>query len=126
YNGAFADGLALLKPLTNMQPASVELYSMTLPEWVNHSGNGTSVKGRSAYIRSAVLGPGSLNAEVATICSTYLNSSPSNDSFVVWTHTGGKIKEFGEDVSCFAHRDAEFAFELKAIWDSAAPQEARH
>jgi hypothetical protein len=125
YNGRFSDGLTLLQPLLEMQPASIELYSMTLPEWENYVGNGTALSGRSAYIRSTMLGPGKLNTGVADICIQYLTDAPSLDSFTVWTHAGGKIREFGGDASSFAHRDAEFVFELKSIWDSSSPQDAR-
>lgn len=125
YNGGFFDGLALLEPLIKMQPTSVELYTMTLPEWENYVGNGTSINGRAAYIRSALLGPGSLKIEVANIFRKYLENAPSKDSFVVWTHAGGQVKTCKDHDSCFAHRDAEFAFELKAIWNPSAPQEAR-
>jgi len=108
-----------------MQPSRAELYAMTLPEWENYVGNGTSLNGRAAYIRSAVLGSGTLNGEVAHILLKGLESAPSKDSFVVWTHTGGKIRAFGGGGSCFAHRDGEFAFELKAIWDPSSPKESR-
>jgi hypothetical protein len=125
YNGKFTEGMALLKPLIDKEPASMEFYSMTLPEWENFIGNGTSINGRSAYIRSAILAPESLNTEVAKICTEYMSTAPSQDSFIVWTHAGGKVKELGENASCFAHRDGEFAFELKAIWNRSAPQQAR-
>jgi hypothetical protein len=88
-------------------------------------GNGTSINGRAAYIRSAVLSPGSLTADVAHLLGKSMETAPSKDSFVVWTHTGGKIRALNSDDSCFAHRNGEFAFELKAIWDPLSPQEAR-
>jgi hypothetical protein len=125
YNGKFTDGMALLKPLIDRQPANIEVYSMTLPEWENFIGNGTSIAGRSAYIRSAILATGSLDTAVANILTDYMNTAPSQDSFIVWTHAGGKIKEPAEDISSFAHRDGEFVFELKAIWDRSLPQQAR-
>jgi hypothetical protein len=52
-------------------------------------------------------------------------AAPSPESFVVWTHAGGKIRELGENCSSFAHRDGEFTFELKSIWDPSSPQSAR-
>jgi hypothetical protein len=125
FNGSFSEGVALLQPLMKRHPKSVELYAMTLPEWENYVGNGTSINGRSAYIRSAVLGRGSLTGDVAHILGKGMETAPSKDSFVVWTHTGGKIRALDNDESCFAHRDGEFAFELKAIWDALSPQEAR-
>jgi hypothetical protein len=125
FNGQFSEGIAVLEPLLKRQPTSVELYAMTLPEWENFVGNGTSINGRAAYIRSAVLGPRLLDADVARILREGMESAPSQDSFVVWTHTGGKIRELDDGSSCFAHRDGEFAFELKAIWDPSSPQEAR-
>jgi hypothetical protein len=125
YNGPFPKGMALLKPLIEMQPASIELYAMTLSEWENFIGNGTALSGKSAYIRSAMLGRGRLTDDVADICTKYLAASPSLESFVVWTHAGGQIRAGGSKTSCFAHRDAEFAFELKAIWPTSHPEQAR-
>lgn len=124
YNGKLSEGLALLKPLTELIPDSVELYTMSLPEWENFVGNSTQIKGYSAYIRSMVMGPGSLTSEVATICKKYMSRAPSDDSYVVWTHTGGKVRQFGAD-SAYAHRDAAFTFELKSVWNSGQPLQAR-
>lgn len=124
YNGRMADGLALLKPLIELVPSSVELYTMSLPEWENYIGTFTQIKGHSAYIRSMVMAPGSLTGDVATICKKYMSRAPSADSYVVWTHTGGKVRQYGAD-SAYAHRDAEFTFELKSVWDSSQPQQAR-
>jgi Berberine and berberine like len=58
--------------------------------------------------------------DVVDICKEYMSRSPSHDSFVVWTHTGGKIRKPDQD-SCYAHRDAEFTFELKSEWDATQP-----
>jgi hypothetical protein len=124
YNGKISEGMSLLKPLTELGPSSVELYSMNLPEWENFIGTATQIKGHSAYIRSSILPPKSLTADVATICKKYMSRAPSADSYVVWTHTGGKVKEYGAD-SSYGHRDAEFTFELKSVWDSAQPEQAR-
>jgi hypothetical protein len=125
YNGRFADGLAHLKPLIEMQPVSIEFYAMTLPEWENFVGNGTALSGRSAYIRSAVLGRGKLSTDVAEICTRYMVDSPSLESFAVWTHAGGEIRAAKAGTSCFAHRNGEFVFELKAIWPTSHPEQAR-
>lgn len=124
YNGKISKGIELLRPLTELMPNSVELYSMNLPEWENFIGTATQIKGSSAYIRSCVLPEKSLTADVAYICKHYMSRAPSNDSYVVWTHTGGKIKDFGEH-SSYAHRKAEFTFEVKSVWNTAQPQTAR-
>jgi hypothetical protein len=125
YNGKFTDAADLLKPLLELGPEDVELYSLTLPEWEDFIGTGTQVKGHSAYIRSLVLGAGSLTRDVAEVCKYYLGRAPSNDSYVVWTHTGGAITDHGADTSCNAHRDGAFTFELKSEWDSTQPSQAR-
>jgi hypothetical protein len=124
YNGPMSKGIELLRELIGKKPSSVELYNMSLPEWENFIGTATQIKGNAAYIRSCVLPAGSLTEDVATICKKYMSRSPSPDSYVVWTHTGGKIKDYGPD-SSYAHRDAEFTFELKSVWSDAQPQLAR-
>jgi len=143
YNGKFSDGMALLEPLTKiakrtvkseiLPPKSVELYTMSLPEWENFVGTSTQIKGHSAYIRSSILPPESLTDDVADICMENLSRAPSPDSYVVWTHTGGKIRKNGEKgkngkmpvKSVYAHRDGLFTFELKSVWASAQPLQAR-
>ena len=115
----------LLKPLIDLLPTSVEFYAMTLPEWENFIGNGTLINSRSAYIRSVMIPPNGITTDVAEICMKYMGRLTSNDSYIVWTHAGGRIRNVNADSSCFAHRDAEFVFELKSIWDSSAPQDTR-
>jgi hypothetical protein len=124
FNGPMAKGIEKLKALIELKPSSVELYNMSLPEWENFIGTATQIKGNAAYIRSCVLSAGSLTEDVAIICKKYMSRSPSEDSYVVWTHTGGKIKEYDGD-SCYAHRNTEFTFELKSVWNEALPQLAR-
>lgn len=124
YNGPMAEGLELLKPLCELKPNSLEVYAMNLPEWENFIGTATQIKGHSAYIRSVIMPPKSLTTDVANICKKYMSRAPSADSYVVWTHTGGKIKELGDN-SSYAHRDGAFTFELKSVWDSSQLQLAR-
>jgi hypothetical protein len=123
YNGPFSKGIELLKPLTELKPDSVELYSMSLPEWENFIGTQTQIRGHAAYMRSLVLAENSLTSEVSTILKKYMSRAPSADSYVVWTHTGGKIKELNN--GSYAHRDGAFTFELKSVWDDTQPLLAR-
>jgi hypothetical protein len=117
YNGSFAEGAALLKPLIDLNPISTDLYSMTLPEWENFVGGGTLVQGRPAYIRSVIMPPGAMNETVAEICQKYMGTSPSTDTFVVWTHLGGKMAQNTDIPTSYAHRDGGYAVEIKSIWN---------
>ena len=126
YNGPMGEADKILAPLTDLKPNSKELYTMTLPEWENFVGTSTQVKGRSAYIRSSVLPPKSLSKGVAEACMEHMSRAPSRDSFVVWTHTGGRIRKNSADsYGAYAHRDAEFTFEVKSQWDTSQPRLAR-
>jgi FAD/FMN-containing dehydrogenase len=125
YNGHVAEATALLQPLIDLNPISVDLYSMTLPQWENFVGAGTLVDGRPAYIRSAIMPAHSLTSDVAEICMKYMCTAPSTDSYVVWTHMGGKIRENEDVPTAFAHRDGEFAFEVKSIWNPSPMTNAR-
>jgi hypothetical protein len=52
--------------------------------------------------------------------------APAPDSYIVWTHAGGQIKNSAATAaSSFAHRDAQFVFELKSIWAKGAPRDAQ-
>jgi hypothetical protein len=135
FNGPFSDAVDLLKPLMkikakdlgrkDIEPTDIELYTMTLPEWEDFVGTSTQVRGHSAYIRSLVLGPGTLDQKVVKICKHFMGRAPSTDSYIVWTHTGGEISSPEADTSSYAHRDGAFTFELKSEWDSAQPLQAR-
>lgn len=120
YNGPMDKADEILRPLTKLKPNSKELYTMTLPEWENFVGTSTQVKGHSAYIRSSVLPARSLTNKVADLCKEYMSRAPSDNSFIVWTHTGGQIRK-NRAIGSYAHRDAEFTFELKSEWDATQP-----
>lgn len=122
YNGPLSEGLKLIQPLADQAPKGLELHDMTIPEWENFIGSVTLIKGRAAYIRSLTLPPKSLTSDFAETCMKYMGRSPSQESYIVWTHMGGAIRNYGLDTSCFAHRDAEFTFELKSIWDAEKTQ----
>jgi len=81
FNGSFAEGMSLLQPLFKLQPSSVSLYSMTLPEFEAMAGASTSVSGRGAYIRSALLAPGTMDAKARDVFKRYM--SPHADERVV-------------------------------------------
>lgn len=136
FNGSFAEAVHHLKPLIELGPSDVELYTMSLPEWEDFVGTSTQVRGHSGYIRSLVLAPEKLTDNVAEICQYYFGRAVSSDSYIVWTHTGGEIAvpEFKGGVlkgvskaatSSYAHRDGAFTFELKSEWDSSQPALAR-
>jgi hypothetical protein len=124
FNGEFAEGVKALLPLAKLTLMSFQLYSMSLPEWEDFVGTSTQVKGHSAYIRSLVFKHGSLDQQFAQICKEFMGRAPTTSSYVVWTHTGGKIKR-GTEKSSYAHRDTEFTFELKSEWDATSETLAR-
>lgn len=128
FNGPLDSGMDCLAPLLRHkpQPSLVDLRRMTLPEWEDFIGAGTQIEGRSAYIRSVITPPMSMCDKTARVFMKHMIRAPSPDSFVVWTHLGGAVEEdFGREHGCFAFRDARFVPEVKAIWDSANPEEAR-
>lgn len=123
YNGEFSHGLKLLEPVLSMKPLFAQLYSQTLPEFEEMIGMNTSVKGRLAYIRAGVMPPLSMTDEVIKIFTEYMAKRPSQDSFFVWTHLGGKVAQKAPDATAFPHRHARFVPEVKAVWNTQ--QEAR-
>ena len=125
FNGSFAEGMSLLQPLFKLQPSSVSLYSMTLPEFEAMAGASTSVSGRGAYIRSALLAPGTMDAKLAGVFKHYMSRMPTSESFVVWTHAGGQIARRQPGDTAYWHRKSLFMPEVKAIWDANQPQDAR-
>lgn len=125
FNGRFDEGMKLLDPLFKLRPSNVSLYSMTLPEFELMAGGSTSVSGRAAYIRSALLPPGGMTEKLAKVFKYHMSRMPGTDSFVVWTHAGGQIAKVKPEDSAYWHRNSLFMPEVKAIWDANNPQEAR-
>ncbi|MFN0108137.1 MAG: FAD-binding oxidoreductase [Blastocatellia bacterium] len=123
YNGDFAEGAELISPLLKFNPVYANLNNITLPEFELLNGASTLVNRRSAYIRAGIMPPKSFTPEAIEVYENYMASAPSDSSFIVWTHAGGKISEVAPDATGFFHREGRFVPELKAIWDT--PQETR-
>jgi hypothetical protein len=125
FNGDFAEGVRALDPLLRKGPIRAELHRMTIHEWEDLIGGRTTIAGRSAYIRSLVLPPRGWTDAAVKVLKKYFAVSPSPDTFMVWTHTGGKIEEQDANASAFPHRNCRFVPEVKAIWETARPEEMR-
>ena len=93
FNGAYADGLELLRPMLRYSPVTADLYDMALPAWETTNGKSTLVGHRQAYIRSGVMAPRGMTPNIVDIYQRFMNDAPSPDSFVVWTHGGGRVSE---------------------------------
>ncbi len=119
YNGDYAQGAELLQPMLKLNPFGVQLYSMPLPKLEMDMGRTTLVDDRLAYIRSGMIGgesgwtPAMIKAVQKAMATT-----PSKDSFVVWTHGRGKVNDPAlTGQGPYPHRDKRYIFELKTIWD---------
>src|SRR5882724_2100629 len=123
YNGEFAAGLKLVEPILKRNPVYANLNHMTLPAYAAMVALTTSVKGRSASIRAGVMPPRAWTSKAIKVLEEYMGNRPSQSSFMVWTHLGGKVAEVAPTATAFPHRNARFVPELKAIWDT--PQQAR-
>ena len=45
-----------------------------------------------------------------------MTTAPSPNSLLVWTHMGGRVTTVAQDETSFWHRNAQFLWEVKAIW----------
>jgi FAD/FMN-containing dehydrogenase len=124
YNGEFSRGAKLLQPLLELGPLTVSLNEITLPEFELINGASTLVDNRSAYICSGMMPPGAFTPEAIAVFERYMASAPSSDSFIVWTHAGGRIEEVAPDATAFVHRRARFVPEVKSIWQNPADTRA--
>ncbi|MGC4086765.1 MAG: FAD-binding oxidoreductase [Polyangiaceae bacterium] len=116
FNGDTARGMELIAPILKFKNISISLYDMTLPDFELMNGSVTLVKGRQAYIRSGFFPVKGYNADVARIMPDFMRRAPSTDTLMVWSHTGGKVSEVRPDQTAYVHRDAQFLWEVKAIW----------
>lgn len=124
YNGEQTDGLKLIEPLLSLRPLTAQLSRLTLPEFEELNGRTTLVARRDAYIRAGMMPPGAFRPQAISVFQKYMASSPSQSSFLVWTHAGGQIETVSNDATSFAHRKARFVPELKSIWESPAQARA--
>jgi FAD/FMN-containing dehydrogenase len=118
YNGPHADGIDWLNTMLKLPSTKVEFYDMELPLWEDKIGKSTLVGDRQAYIRSGILPVGAMTAAVIDIYQRFMADAPSPDSFVVWTHGGGKISAVAPQDTAFVHREPGFIYELKSIWSN--------
>lgn len=120
FNGEFKDGVDLIEPLLRLGPRDVPLDNYALPQIEELIGGSTVVGDRSAYMWSGVMPPRAFTSEVIGTFASFFAEAPSPDSFVVWTHLGGKVAEVAPDATAFPHRGARFVPELKTIWTDRA------
>lgn len=102
-------------------------YIDNLPflDWeLNVNGNFTAVEARDAYIRSGFFPSNGLNEEVGEIIAAAMLSAPSTSSTVLWDHVGGAIAAKSSTATSYVHRDAMFAYEVKAIWSDPSEEAA--
>lgn len=116
FNGDAAHGMDLLAPLFKQAPFVAQINNMTLPQFETMVGRNTLVDGRYAYIRSGEVPPEGLTPDFVSTLDEFMSASPSQQTFLVWTHAGGAIDEVAGDATAFAHRGARFMPELKAVW----------
>jgi len=93
FNGPYEMGVEKLQPLLKLGPISSEFHAMTLPQWESFIGSATQVRGSSAYIRSVVMKEKCM-AGAADVFKAHMARRPSQDSYIVWTQTGGAMKSF--------------------------------
>lgn len=125
YNGAYADGVEHLRPMLALGPYDVRLYSVSLPLLEMAIGRSTLVGDRLGYIRSGVIPQSGWTADMIRDVRDAMAASPSQDSFIVWTHGRGKVADPAlADQGPYPHRDKLYVFELKSIWDDAADTRA--
>lgn len=116
YNGDARSGVKLLEPLLARNPLVAQLNTFTLPQFEESVGKNTLVNGRYAYIRSGEMPPLSMTPEVVAILDRYMANALNADTFMVWTHAGGKISTVAPDATAFVHRNARFVPEIKSVW----------
>lgn len=125
FNGEYAEGVGLVQPMLRLKPFNATFYSMPLPTWEATIGRSTLVGDRQAYIRSGMIGESGWHSEMIAALQHAMETAPSPDSFVVWTHGRGKVdRPDGDNHGPYPHRDKRYIFELKCIWDDPAAMRA--
>lgn len=124
HNGRRAGLDACLKPLRALGCSGIDIRESTLARNQARMGGRTALNGARAYIRSGTMRAGGFTAEVAAVIADHLSRSPSADSFVVWTHSGGRVACTPGAATAFAHRDAAYVLEVKAVWREEEDDEA--
>lgn len=116
YNGDIEEGVSLLRPLLAQRPLHKSFLRMSLPEFELGHGQNTNVAGASAYMKSGILPPRALSTAVISECARYVDAEAPGESFIVWTHAGGRISEVSEAATAYAHRKARLIAQVKTIW----------
>lgn len=125
FNGSAAEGVDLLQPLMKRDPMFVQMNSLTLPQFEEMVGRNTLVDGRYAYIRSGEVPPLGMTKDFIETVDTFMSMALNPQTFLVWTHAGGKIDDVAPGATAFPHRGARFMPEIKSIWPRGAVDQTR-
>eukprot|EP01084_Bolivina_argentea_P062066 113498_1 len=89
----------------------------TLLNWVAKPGL-TDLRGSKAYIRNGYIPEKGINGNVITIfMDAMLNVPDINlNSFILWSHLGGKITDKSSDETSYFWRSSNYLFEVKAVY----------
>jgi len=121
----FAEGMSLLQPLFKLQPSSVSLYSMTLPEFEAMAGASTSVSGRGAYIPLGAAGARDDGREARGCLQSATCPACRRTSRSWCGHTPATYHPQAAGRHGLLAPNSLFMPEVKAIWDANQPQDAR-
>jgi hypothetical protein len=116
FNGDTRQGMDLIAPILKFPNIYINLYDMTLPDFEIFNGLLTNVGGKQAYIRSGFMPPKSFTQSTINTLTSFMDSAPSPNSLLVWTHMGGKIEDVPPEGTAFWHRKSRFLWEVKSIW----------
>jgi FAD/FMN-containing dehydrogenase len=122
FNGPYQRGISALRKLTALKPITSVFHAMTLPEWENFIGSATKVAGNSAYIRSVAMAKNKM-ARAAQIHKRHMVRRPSQNSYIVWTHTGGQMRR--KRRGAYPWRSGATVVEVKSLWDERSPRDTR-
>jgi len=120
YNGAQADGLAILQPAINFDPAPFRVYS----EWRDYYdyelfyGSSTAVAESNAIIKSGTFPAGAFTESVAQVFADAIETAPSDKSLIVFLHLGGKMAEKANNATAYHQRTAHMAYQVKSIYNA--------
>jgi hypothetical protein len=115
-----AELLRLVEPLRDMGGLPGDVTAMTMAAFQRRFGGRTALAGANAYIRSGIVRSGKDWPLIGVIILQHLATAPTPETFLVWTHAGGRIDEPAPEDTAFVHRGAPYVLEIKAIWRDPA------
>jgi len=120
WSGDSEEGARVVRPLQELRPLVDTVQTKTYRELQAEGDDFTTYSFRW-YMRAGYLDD--IPEELVTLATKHLAIAPSTFCLISTFSLGGAIADVGEEDTAYSSRDAQYAFEVIAVWADPAERE---